>query len=267
MTNYANFPWGTEFDDGVRIGPGFLSSATLNGAIYNPASGVPPSTITPPQQQMGVGLLLAPLYSYNITARSRAFAAVNAFATLPAGTVAGTYWFYVGGGLGAGLVGDNFISDSTVPLSATAFNSLNNGISATLPIQPNYQMKFDWPRALQITATNAPIPNANTIVVTVYGFDYWGFPMMERQTVTPTTIGGTVFLKAFSSIAFISMTSTATVPVGAAFTLLPSNTMGLPYYLSNAGANITSIGGVLGIHRVLNELLHLLVLVDFAVDS
>lgn len=213
-TRRYGYPRGSEFDDGVRVGPTFTGFVTSEVAINTSNAGIPVlQKNCPPlddcQTVMGFGTLLAPIYSYNIR--------VNGVleANTPQAPVT------VG-------VGNNYPL-TFVSVSTLGANILNNAITSsgtvTIGSKQYASWDFDWPRTVVIT-----IPaNVTAGEINVHGVDMYNQPMTELFNIMANQVVGPVKgQKAFKSI--IGVTGSGGV-AGGAITLSPSlTTFGLPYY-------------------------------------
>jgi hypothetical protein len=212
-TRRYGYPRGSEFDDGVRVGPTFPGFVSNEVADNTSLSGVPDTQKNCPplddcQTVMGYGALLAPLYSYYIVAKGAAnYPTITTLANIAAGFTP------VGMSNGNGVA--NLIDGQIVTLDTVTI--LNKNYNAWV---------FDWPRTVNIATVNAGDVLASTF--NILGVDMYNQPMAETIVATA---GNAVASgkKAFKAI--IGIYSQGGVNVGSALTLSPSSTtFGLPYY-------------------------------------
>lgn len=161
LTN-SNFPLGTEFDDGVRVGP-VLTRTIVSGTGPN-------SRLTPySYQQWGQGLLLSSIGTYNIIPRGPSGAGNIVGYSAPV-TVTGAGYLT--------LSADGYVTSSAIG---------GNG---------NVIVQCDWPRVPQLSVLTNNI-GAN-VTFTVFGTDYYGVPL--QASVVANAQGDYSFLKAFYTI-------------------------------------------------------------------
>jgi hypothetical protein len=161
LTN-SNFPLGTEFDDGLRVGP-VLTRTIVSGTGPN-------SRLTPySYQQWGQGLLLSSMGTYNIIPRGPSGAGNIAGYNAPL-TIAG-----------AGYL--NLSADGYVTSSAIAGNG-------------EIIIQCDWPRVPQLSILGNDI--GADVTFTVFGTDCYGVPL--QASVIANAEGDYSFLKAFYTI-------------------------------------------------------------------
>jgi len=161
LTN-SNFPLGTEFDDGVRVGP-VLTRTIVSGTGPN-------SRLTPySYQQWGQGLLLSSIGTYNIIPRGPSGAGNIVGYSAPV-TVTGAGYLT--------LSADGYVTSSAIG---------GNG---------NVIVQCDWPRVPQLSVLTNNI-GAN-VTFTVFGTDYYGVPL--QASIVANAQGDYSFLKAFYTI-------------------------------------------------------------------
>jgi hypothetical protein len=143
LTN-ANVPLGTEFEDGVRVGPSLdrivQSTAGYQAYTYG---------------QWGIGMLDAPVNAYNIIPRGPSTAGNVVVAIRP--TAAGNLT----------LAQDSYITTTVI----AGESSLQSTVT---------YLQLDWPRALSITVAGGNFTSSGTL--TVFGADYYGVKMQEAIT-------------------------------------------------------------------------------------
>lgn len=216
-----NIPLGTYVSDGVRTGP-FYTGQLPQGFVAD-ANGLITSSS---HDNYGPGVLLSTQHTYNITP-----AEPHAGFTTLNNLVASTPAAQVPGARDLILLGDNSVT------------FLNRGV-----------VQFDWPRIPTVTITGvAAAPNTH---VTIFGTDFYGFPLQHTYVVQLTgtypdidLANATVDIaaKAFYTVnrVFIS----AALPVGSSISLGCAEAYGLPYRINGLAGSagcITSIsfGGV-----------------------
>jgi hypothetical protein len=162
----SNIPLGTYFQDGVRTGPIFTNqlpaslTANINGVITSND-----------YSTYGPGALLSTQNTYNITPAIPNPVGFTQSTNIVAQTAIGA----VPGAMYLTLLGDN---------SATFYTTGANG----LPL-----IQFDWPRVPGVTIYSADAtPNTH---VTIFGYDYYGFPLQHTYIVGaigayPTVVDG-----------------------------------------------------------------------------
>lgn len=211
----SNIPLGTFVEDGVRTGP-LYSGEIPNGSGINSLLPFNPTEVLSysSYSAYGPGVLLSTQNTWNITPATTSnvnvVARTNAIADIN----------------NLVLTGDNvatkLISQSNVPTHT----------------------QFDWPRVPTVTIStnnlNAPLR------VTVFGFDWYGFPLQHTYVVQnvgtyPNISEGSLSVpsKAFYSVSQVSISGALTN--GAFISLGASDVFGLPFLVNNVG-DITSIG-------------------------
>ena len=161
LTN-SNFPLGTEFDDGLRVGP-VLTRTIVSGTGPN-------SRLTPySYQQWGQGLLLSSIGTYNIIPRGPSGAGNIVGYSAPV-TVTGAGYLT--------LSADGYVTSSAIG---------GNG---------NVIVQCDWPRVPQLSVLTNNI-GAN-VTFTIFGTDYYGVPL--QASLVANAQGDYSFLKAFYTI-------------------------------------------------------------------
>jgi hypothetical protein len=161
LTN-SNFPLGTEFDDGLRVGP-VLTRTILSGTGPN-------SRLTPySYQQWGQGLLLSSMGTYNIVPRGPSAAGNIAGYNAPISVLGAGY---------LNLSGDGYVTSSAIA---------NNG---------ELIVQCDWPRVPQLSVLDNNI--GADVTFTIFGTDAYGVPL--QASVIANAEGDYSFLKAFYTI-------------------------------------------------------------------
>lgn len=211
----SNIPLGTYVTDGVRTGPFYTGQlpqgfvADVNGVITSSS-----------HDEYGPGILLSSQNTWNITP-----AAPTAVGFTPLNNLVGlTGVGAVAGPRDLTLLGDNSVT------------YLNGGI-----------VQFDWPRVVTVTTSNDIVTN-NTHV-TIFGTDWYGFPMQHTYVLAaaPATypainVGArtiSIPTKAFYTVNRVYINSD--LPGNSQISLGCADAFGLPYKAFNAG-DITSIG-------------------------
>lgn len=221
----ANISLGSSFADGVRVGQMF------NDQAGRPGTGVPGTQQFPGPffnyAGNGIGTLLSPVNAYNITPWPSTVANISSPNT------------YAGSGPITLNAGDGF--------ATTAMLSKSGGT----------YIQFDFPRVVGVvTSTTAPA----AAVITIYGFDWYGFPMQQSYTLSTTYIptAGNPYIypnnfkqpqKAFYGVtgAYYNGASSGAVTIQ----LQTMNTFGLPYFVQQRenvkfcwdDQDMTNIGG------------------------
>lgn len=221
MTN--NIPLGTYFQDGVRSGPIFDSRllsttvADVNGVL---TSGN--------YSKYGPGVLHSPQNSYKIWPSPPSSAPGysilnNVVATTAIGDVPNAKYLTIRG--------DN---------SSTYYLTGKDGF----PL-----VQFDWPRVPTVTIAGADAsPNTR---VTIFGYDWYGFPLqhtyvVQAQTTYPTVTPGddtddaTIDLPAKAFYQITKVYVNALLPGNCTISVGASDIFGLPYVVNGIGV-ITSI--------------------------
>lgn len=217
----SNIPKGTYVQDGVRTGPIYTmqsdTRADVNGVLLSGNRG-----------RVGPGILLSPTNGYNFVPYCAPGAPGTAGATAP--DVVGTQTLAATGTRDLTLVG--------------------NGTSAVLTKAANGSnyLQFDWPRVVAVTV--AVLPFASPTTVTIFGFDYYGFPMQHTYTIqavgtypnyTQAAIVGINPVQGFPTKAFYGVTRVSLtgslIPATTTISLQTTNTFGLPYRVSSFTSN------------------------------
>lgn len=206
----TNTSLGTEFDDGVRVGPVLERNYAATNAITGLPNPTLPSTPVPGNyDQWGPGMLNSAKNTYNIIPRGPS-------------TV---------GNVVAPVTG----AVTTLTLSGDAYVATRYNASTSLPATitnvavPIPALQLDWPRALSvtITANNFTAPGN----LTMFGYDYYGYPMQESVLIG--NIGTYQMNKAFYVITGGYLNAT---PNGASvLSVQTTDTLGLPYRVKSAG--------------------------------
>ena len=200
LTN-TNTPLGTEVNDGLRIGP-FLDRYVLSGTSQNLIS-------TPyPYNQWGLGLLQAPINSYNIIARGPNAQGNIVGYSIATGARPSASGYLV-------LSGDSFVTTAGLLLSGNSY------------------LQLDWPRSLSVTVVNNNL--AATATITVFGTDYYGVQLQEA--ITFKNIGTYTLKKAFytvTNVYYNGPNASATGSNSYIFVQATDN-LGLPYQVNSEG--------------------------------
>lgn len=212
---------GTHFSDGLRAGP--IYDNNLSGPTAN-INGVITSNN---YSNYGPGILFSAQNSWNITpaAPGVGFTVLNnVVATTAPGTVGNNTYLT--------LTGDN---------SATFYTSTQNGVPLPTP-----HIQFDWPRVVTVT-TEGGAGIAVPTNVTIFGFDWWGYPLQMTYVLPviadagPNTypveniVAGTLVpnAKAFYQVTGVFVEQA--LPAGVTISVGASAIFGLPYYVSGLG--------------------------------
>src|ERR1700735_169654 len=212
---------GTHFSDGLRAGP--IYDNNFSGATAN-TNGVITSNN---YSNYGPGILFSAQNSWNITP-----AAPGAGFTTKNNVVATT---------AAGTVGNNTYLTLTGDNSVTFYTSTQNGVSL-----PSPYVQFDWPRVVTVT-TEGGGGIAVPTNVTIFGFDWWGYPL-QMTYVLPVIAGAgpntypvedygagtlTPTAKAFYQVTGVFVEQA--LPAGVTISVGAAEVFGLPYYVSGLG--------------------------------
>lgn len=213
-----NYPKGTHFSDGVRVGPIYPT-----GYSQGPVGGnfsTPLFRESPADQLRAPGVLLGPEVIYSITpyqAQNNAFSGPNGVQL----TAAGLFTLqnnYTTGNPGA-------VSLVTLPSPIVSGKSDPNG-------QQTFTQAFlmDVPRCVSVTITGALTVGTT---LTAYGIDMYGFYVYSTITASTTVLSGAgtvIFPKAMQALLGVYCNSAVTT----ALNFGTSDVYGLPYRLDNA---------------------------------
>ncbi len=208
FTKPVNISPGTYVTDGVRTGPLYTTQQQIrpdgNGVLNATAGRI----------RSGAGVLLSTINTYTMAPYTSTPGNVTVTNTIT----------------GSG----NLVLSGTAGTTPTAPNG-----AATVFIGNNAQpyIQFDYPRTISVTVATANLANPTNI--TIFGFDWDGFPMQHTIAVQNTGTYG--LLLSLPNKAFYGVTSVyANViggvgPTAGTVTLQTTNTFGLPYACQSFG--------------------------------
>ncbi len=215
FTKPVNISPGTYVTDGVRTGPLYTTQQQIrpdgNGVLNATAGRI----------RSGAGVLLSTINTYTMAPYTSTPGNVTVTNTIT----------------GSG----NLVLSGTAGTTPTAPNG-----AATVFIGNNAQpyIQFDYPRTISVTVATANLANPTNI--TIFGFDWDGFPMQHTIAVQNTGTYGLMLplvgsATAVPNKAFYGVTSVyANViggvgPTAGTVTLQTTNTFGLPYACQSFG--------------------------------
>lgn len=269
---------GTSFTDGVRVGRiPIEQNGNSTGAGLVPIGGISAaSAISPQFLRWGEGMGCSPIVTYNICPYlawpdNGTPTVPPDICLFPAGTASGAY---------ATLTPAVNIPNTGITWPVSLVNLSNYFVTAGYgfnPASPNNGLRLDWPRALGIYISGAPLTDT-TSLIRVWGFDFWGNPMMAQYGGVSSsvdngllqgvnaTVGGipTIYQyspvdgdtvtnkpsisanytnKAFYIISAVQYVSTAgtAIPTGATVSVVTTRTMGLPYLFDSQRCSLLAI--------------------------
>lgn len=231
------YPEGTHFSDGVRVGPIYpasYSTGVVGGNFQTPIFTDTPATSSAP------GVKIGPEFIYSITP----YAALNTALKSTAGVLTNDTWvpFVITAPaqqIAFINVAKNYTGSSLkLAPSAPGYNKTSNAAGAGVvnnTFTTGYM--FDVPRCVSVTS-NA---TAETKVgfLTAYGIDMYGFPVVSTIALSSFAGSGAktlVFPKAMKILLAIICTidsGSSLTTTDSSYTFGTSDVYGLPYRLSN----------------------------------
>lgn len=216
---------GTYLPDNLRVGPTYRGNFP-NGLVAN-ANGVITSG---GHLAYGPGMLQSPIFTWTFTPAEPA-AGFTVFNNLVALTTAGT-----------------ITQAQYLPLRFDNQVSFFNGAS---PIPNGSNIQLDWPRVPTVTVSGADATNGT--VVTIFGNDWYGYPVQMNTVIHTighypaiTLGGGTSGNLSFIPKAMYQVTGAyidTPLPAGSSISIGASEVFGLPYVIKGPQMqDVISIG-------------------------
>lgn len=215
-----NIPLGSHFQDGVRMGPYYTTQ--FSETSIADLNGILTSNN---YNTYGPGILASPDFTWSFT---------------PAAP-------------GDGFTTENNLVGVTNAAALTSAGNLTLLGDQSVTFTNAGVAQFDWPRIVTVTIAGAAAPAGTE--VTIFGFDWWGFPLQhtyiveDEGTYPEITYGGagngglSVPAKAFYSVNRVYVDRALSPAVGCTISLGAADVFGLPYVTKPVGiANVNAIG-------------------------
>ncbi len=225
------YPEGTHFSDGVRVGPIYpasYSTGVVGGNFQTPILTDTPATSSAP------GVKIGPEFIYSITPYQASNTALRT-----SSTIAASSWLNFTVTVPAQQIGaidvTKICTSNALKLASSApgYGVTTNAAGAgVLNNSFTTGFVFDVPRCVSVTST--AVNETITGTLTAYGLDMYGFPVASQINITffaGAAIKSAIFPKAMKVLFGIYASNAAIT--NAAYAFGTSDVYGLPYRLSN----------------------------------